>query len=56
MNNHSSKKNGTSVKSKRTKLSSKSETNNLAIKYLKERNYSVSGAAVSWTLEADSEY
>lgn len=56
MNNHSSKKNGTSVKSKRTKLSSKSETNNLAIKYLKERNYSVSSVAVSWTLEAHSEY
>lgn len=31
-----------SSKKKRTKLSSKSETSNLAIKYLKERNYSVS--------------
>lgn len=40
VNNHSSKRNGNTVKSKRTKLSSKTETTN---KYLKERNYSVSG-------------
>lgn len=47
-NNHSSKKNGTATKSsKRTKLINKSDQNNLTLKYLGIRNYSVSSSAGS---------